>query len=176
MQEALQVLYDEHQAMRSYLLTNGEISFANELESTSPKVLLLAAASYCESAIVSCVVEYFCSAMGTDESVRIMFVKRQALERKYFQLFNWESKNVNKFWSLFGSDFQAYAKTVVAGDEDLQNSIKSFLELGHLRNQLVHENYLQFQLQKTTDEIFAQAVEALGFVNALPGILSEFEE
>lgn len=160
--------------MRLFLLEAGEITFAAELEATSPKVLLLAAASYFETAVVDCIVSYFDDILDGDEP-RHAFVYLRGLKRQYHTLFKWDSRNVNTLWSQFGSEFKAYAVARVSADAVLQQAAIDFLELGALRNGLVHQNYASFTLDKTLDEIFALALSALMFVERLPEILGSYE-
>ena len=46
--------------------------------------------------------------------------------------------------------------------------MKAFLEIGNLRNQLVHENYADFRLDKTVDEIYGLYRTALYFLRVFP--------
>jgi hypothetical protein len=65
-------------------------------------------------------------------------------------------------------------KDSVKTDLKLDNAIRAFLELGNLRNQLVHQDYATFPLEKTSDEIYQLYQDALYFVDAFPGCLDEF--
>jgi hypothetical protein len=64
--------------------------------------------------------------------------------------------------------------TSVKTDLKLDNAIKAFLELGNLRNQLVHQDYATVPLEKTSDEIYQLYLDALYFVDAFPECLDEF--
>ena len=44
-------------------------------------------------------------------------------------------------------------KQRVQEDRDFDESVKAFLEIGNLRNQMVHEDYADFQLNKTVEEV-----------------------
>jgi hypothetical protein len=51
---------------------------------------------------------------------------------------------------------------------ELENSIKSFMEIGSSRNRLVHQDYGSFTLEKTSDEVYASYNSALRFVESVP--------
>ena len=59
------------------------------------------------------------------------------------------------------------------GDAELDGGIRSFLELGNERNQLVHEDYGSFPLEKTSGQIYESYRSALGFIDALPALLRD---
>ena len=52
--------------------------------------------------------------------------------------------------------------------QELQLSIKAFLEVGRERNRLVHQNFASFVLEKTAAEIFELYEHALYFVDLIP--------
>jgi hypothetical protein len=62
-------------------------------------------------------------------------------------------------------------KSAVANDEVLEASIKSFIEIGSSRNLLVHQDYGNFYLEKTIDEIYAAYKLAARFVELVPDAL-----
>ena len=59
-------------------------------------------------------------------------------------------------------------------DEQLALSISSFLELGRIRNQLVHQNFAIFPLDKTVNEIYQLYNNALVFIEVFPVKLQEY--
>ena len=62
-------------------------------------------------------------------------------------------RNANSFFRAFGNNFQSFMAERVRSTAELEESIRAFLEIGKLRNQLVHENFADFQLDKTVNEI-----------------------
>jgi hypothetical protein len=172
--ELISALFEKYAEVRAYLLDRGEPSYAAEIEAIAPKVLLLASASYCETCVMETLVAYFAERMGAADA-GVAFVQNKALERQYHAMFDWKTNNVNKFWSLFGPDFKQYAEQRLVGDDELRNDSRAFVELGRLRNQLVHGNYLAFTLEKTSDEILDLAIQADRFVTRLSEVLNEFQ-
>lgn len=171
--DIVRALFLRYEDVRSFLIEKGEPTFAAEVETLAPKVLLLASASYFESAIVDVIRQYFRDRMG-DSDAGVAFVYQKALSRQYHTLFDWDGSNVNRFWSWFGADFKKYADDLVKADEGLSEDAKAFLEIGRMRNQLVHQNYLAYSLDKTSSEIYDLAVRADRFVQRIPGVLNGF--
>lgn len=148
----------------------GEVSALVMVEDHARKALLLSVASHFEHKLTGHLKQL--SSM-TKNPLLTEFVIRKAISRQYHTLFNWEGKNANSFFALFGSDFKQRMEVKVKADTALDNSIKAFLELGLLRNQLVHNDYATFSLEKTSDEIYHLYRAALHFVDSLPDCLSE---
>jgi methionyl-tRNA synthetase len=96
------------------------------------------------------------------------FVRNKAIARQYHTWFTWDARNANNFFGLFGAQFKAIMTQRVTASEELQSSVKAFLELGAERNRLVHENFATFQMEKTLQEIYALYNLANKFVDALP--------
>jgi len=101
------------------------------------------------------------------------FVRNKAIARQYHTLFQWNAKNANSFFGLFGDDFKVRMKQRVAADTDLDEAIRAFLELGEQRNRLVHQDYATFSLEKTSEEIFELYRTASRFVEELPELFGE---
>lgn len=156
-----------------YLENNNEISLRNIVESSFRKTLLLSAASYFEHQIRECILNFATERTNSDIAI-IALIKVKVIERQYHTYFKWDGNNANQFFSLFGSDFKEYMQRVVNEDPELQKSIRSFLELGNLRNQLVHFDFASFPLEKTMEEIYGLYKNSLHFVENIPKWLREF--
>jgi hypothetical protein len=63
-------------------------------------------------------------------------------------------------------------KSRLKEDENLKASLDAFLEIGRLRNELVHQDYANYVLLKTSAEIFQLYETAIRFIQALPQILA----
>lgn len=149
---------------------SGEVSAQVVVEDHARKALLLSVASHFEHKLTGHLKQL--SSMSNN-ILLTEFVIRKAITRQYHTLFNWDSKNANSFFALFGSDFKQRMEVKVKADTNLDNSIKAFLELGSLRNQLVHNDYATFSLEKTSDEIYLLYQTALYFIDSLPDCLSD---
>lgn len=165
--------FDKYNQIVDFLEARGEISFASDMRDLQAKVLLLSAASFFEAEVRSCI-ERFCSSVSNNHAILIEFVRNRALERQYHVLFDWEAKNANKFWSLFGADFKRYAEQRVKADVALADGVAAFLRIGAERNRLVHLNYAAFVLDSTAAEIYDLYKRAYVFAQNLETVLMEF--
>jgi hypothetical protein len=164
------ILYQENLAIAEYLVSQGELSFANTLGSAIPKVVLLAAASHLETEVCAHI-NHFYSRVTGDHPEATSFVKNKAISRQYHTYFNWKDGNANGFFGLFGEEALANFKAHIKGDPAFAAAVKSFCTLGDLRNQLVHGNYASFVLNKTAEEVFTLYQDATLFVDAIPQLI-----
>ncbi|MFD8673781.1 HEPN domain-containing protein [Streptomyces seoulensis] len=162
-------MYEDHKSVLDHLSSTSQVSDHATLQTTLPKVLLLAAASEFESRVCTTIREYV---QANSNDLKILeLVEQKAIKRQYHTLFDWDKRNAAKFWSLFGADFKRQMGDICRRRPRFERSISAFLELGALRNQLVHNNYATFSLEKTLTEVFDLYREAEGFVNSLPVVL-----
>ncbi len=169
---AVEQLFNDYKENYETLIKSNEVSFATDYKNQFAKVILLACASYFETKVVNAIVE---SLNTKDCSLTYNFVSRKALKRQYHTLFSWDSSNANTFFSFFGEDFKKFMVQRVEEDEKLKSSIKDFLLLGLLRNQLVHNNYAMFSLDVTVEDMWAKFKNAQGFVFNIKNMTSEFK-
>jgi len=100
------------------------------------------------------------------------FLKKKGIDRQYHTYFKWDERNPNPFFSLFGEEFKQDVKKIIKSDSELDDSINAFLELGDLRNNLVHQNFASFPVDKTAEEIYALYKKALKFIEFISSKLS----
>lgn len=162
-------MYSDHREILEYLQRNREFSYHSTLQSTLPKVLLLAAASEFEDRVCEILLQYIRD-HTTDPKI-VLLVEQKAVRRQYHTLFDWDTKHAGKFWSLFGPDYKDKMKRCCSDDLQLADSISAFLELGALRNRMVHNNYASFVLDKTLDEVNVLYEQGAFFVTRLPELL-----
>jgi hypothetical protein len=83
-------------------------------------------------------------------------------------------KNANTFFALFGDEFKVTAENEINASSTLNTAVKAFLEIGHLRNILVHSNFAAYNLDnKTADEIYKLYMTSLPFIEYIKRKLSE---
>ena len=162
----------EHEAVLAHLVATGETSFAATLEGTVPKVFILASARWLEVRVQGVLTEYFQEVAGTRVQAA-EFVRIGALDMKFHTLFDWKTRKPGHFFGKFGPDLKRVGMKRYANDPDFAREYDAFLELGSLRNQLVHQNYATFTLSKTADEVRQHFVLADKFVDRLPELLRE---
>ncbi|HEY9130485.1 MAG TPA: HEPN domain-containing protein [Dyella sp.] len=134
------------------------------------KSLLLAAASYFEHRLTTCVLDYVNELVQGAPKI-VALVQAKVISRQYHTWFQWDASNANAFFGLFGKDFKDAMTAKVKGDVGLERSIKSFLELGGNRNSMVHVDFSTYPLDKTLDEIYESYKTALHFVDGLADLL-----
>ena len=160
-------LHDEFSKLQKFLSENGAPQHLSAIEDVFPKTMLLAAASYFESRL-SEEVDRLAVSGTTDGHVLVWLVRRTTMNRQYHTWFDWKARNANRFFQLFGDDFKTRAEESVNGDETLKQSVADFLEIGRQRNSLVHDNFGDFALDKTADDVVALYNSAKVFVDWFP--------
>lgn len=172
-ENAIEQMCKEHNELIAHLLETNKVSWQSRVEEQFAKALLLAAASYFETRITACVVELFSEAtMGSDALVS--FVQTKAVARQYHGWFDWNAKNANQFFRAFGEDFRQVMSAKVRDERDLDAAVKAFLEIGALRNALVHKNYATFSMPKTSSEVLEQYQTATRFVDVIADELRNY--
>jgi hypothetical protein len=170
--ELVERLVTDNSALMAYLRDQGEISFLSNMESSVPKIILLAAASDLEHQVQQIILGYYDKVTNACEFAG-KFVFNKAVRFQFHTYFDWSSRSANAFFALFGERFRDKAKAAVRADDRLLQSIKDFCEVGDLRNQLVHQNYAAFVLAKTAEEVYGLYSSALYFLLRLPELLEE---
>jgi hypothetical protein len=61
----------------------------------------------------------------------------------------------------------------VKSDDTLENAMIAFLELGEMRNQMVHRNFASHPIDKTSEEVYALYKNAGRFLEFIRGSLQE---
>ncbi len=142
--------YLELNSIKRVVLDHGMPSDIIAFEAMAAKCFLLAAASYFEKA--TCAVIRNHTERITGSLAIVSFLDKQALERKYHTLFDWKQSNINKFIRLFGNEFYNFVAPVLDRDKE-KNAAIEFMTLGQMRNKLVHENFSEYLLEHTLDDI-----------------------
>lgn len=141
-----------------------EISALVTVQSNAAKLLLLGAASEFEVTLCDTVRTYVQEASNSNEHIS-SFVEAKGISRQYHTWFQWESNNANSFFKMFGSSFTDKMKKKVEEDQNLKNSIKSFLTIGQTRNLLVHKNFTTYNLDHTAEDVYKLYIDAKKFVS-----------
>jgi hypothetical protein len=165
-------LHDDFNALSGVLTQAAEPSLQTTADDCFRKALLLAAASNFEVRIVETILQFAKTSSGN--ALVAEFVHNKGLKRQYHALFNWDVPNANQFYAFFGQAFKAYAEAQTKADPVLEETTKAFLEIGRERNRLVHQDFGNFTLEKTTAEIFALFERADQYPAALAALLSGY--
>jgi HEPN superfamily RiboL-PSP-like protein len=164
------VLFAEHRDLLVYLEERNEPSFVGTLQSTMPKIVLLAGASYLETEVQRIVTDFY-KEVTASHSEALAFVRNKALKRQYHTFFAWDDGKANAFFGLFGETCLTNYKAAVKANQELAKAATDFCRLGSLRNQLVHGNYAAFGLDLTAEEVYALYRSAAVFVDRLPALI-----
>jgi hypothetical protein len=164
-------IYEELVAVRSLLEQKGSASDLVAFENLAAKTLLLSAASFFERQICASLIRV-ASETGTKD-IFCTFIEKQALERRFHTLFDWNRQNANSFFSLFGPDLKNRLQAAVAADGSLEKSVQDFMFVNSQRNRVVHSNFAAASAEATFDELWQKFNSALEFSNWLPNQLKE---
>lgn len=132
------------------------------VEEIGSKTLLIAAAGDLEVRFCRAIEE--CFEASNPKTHLNVFVRNQALKRKFFTMFNWDAANVNTFLGLFGDD----KKTEMAqflSEHPYNEEMQAFLFIGRFRNKVVHDGLASTSLESTIDDVYDKYRKALAFVN-----------
>lgn len=151
---AIDRLYGEANEVLRLLDERSQLSLRNAAGDNFRKAFLLAIASYFEHRRVCDAVVDFVYECANGSVLLETFLRNKAIERQYHTWFDWRAANANKFYGLFGGEFRTQMVERAETDE-MQESVRAFLELGNERNKLVHQNYATFSKEKTLEEIYA---------------------
>lgn len=163
-------LYEEYGELIEFCRVNGQVSFELYINDTYKKALLLSAASYFEIVITKTIHEVVNS--KTKQNLEIVsFVDNKAIKRQYHTFFNWDGNNSNQFFGLFGDAFKRRAREEIQAKR-LEEAEAAFMAIGRERNRLVHQNYIEAQINDTFEEIFAKYKKACDFVDLIEQLLS----
>lgn len=147
----LDSLIEDYSTLYQYLVDNGEISLAVDVENYYKKIFLLSCASYYEKVIQE-IIQAFVAENSKDDRV-FRFLSNKAIKRQYHTYFSWESANINTFLGLFGTEFKDRIAAEIKEAPDLENGVRAFLTIGNERNKMVHEDFLSYSLGKTFPEL-----------------------
>ena len=161
-----------------HLQFNGEWTLSSRVEEIFTKTLIIAAASYFEVRLTEAITDLYTNALSSSNEL-LEFVKRRAIVRQYFQMFQWgdegrQSTNANQFYGMFGGEFSRYMKERIRQDEELNKAVRAFLEIGNLRNYVVHRDYASVTINRTAVEIYELYLEAVPFLEVIPRAVAEF--
>lgn len=163
-------VYQELSSLRVLIYSVESASDIVAFDTLASKSLLLAAASYFEKSFCERIVNI----ARTNQTPHIFceFTEKQALARKYHTLFEWKTKNINKFLALFGEPVRSFVEQKIK-DSSQDENMKIFIEMNYERNELVHSNYAAYNLENTLVEIWTNFQKASEFQELLFGFLDE---
>ncbi|EMN90594.1 MULTISPECIES: HEPN domain-containing protein [Leptospira] len=170
-EDIIELLQKDFNDINSILEKEGEISLSANYKSIFTKTLVMTIATAFEEKVK----DLIHSAFNTSENIMLKeFINNKGLKRQYHTLFNWENKNANSFFSLFGQDFKKFMEDKVKENKEFDSSIVSFLEIGNQRNKLAHLNFYLTSIELTPNEVINHFQKANVFISTLRKYSEEF--
>jgi hypothetical protein len=170
MHNLLKRLVDESAELRALLSTQAQISLLTAAEDNSRKALVLSAASLFEHRISESLLSYAEKVSNSDGCV-LSLIRNKAVKRQFHTFFEWEKRKLGAFPTLLGDELGRKLKEICARSPD-KEQMEAFLEIGDLRNCLVHQNYAEFLLDKSADDVRKLCEQADLFVEQVEGLLA----
>lgn len=158
----IDLIVSEHKELINYLEEKEEISLKNNVDRKFTKTLVLSIASFFEKEICDALIQLVKSQSNSEKLAS--FVQKKAISRQYHTYFSWKDNNANQFLALFGPDFKEKISEEMKSEESLKEGCKAFLTLGRKRNELVHQNFADFNIEWTINEILDEYKKAVKFV------------
>lgn len=153
--------YSNYNDLLNLLEAKEELSLYVWFHENFNKIFVIVIANYFENEI-KVTLKYF--AQTKSRSPLIASFLEKSMERQFHTYFDWDKKNANKFFSLFGEDFRRTAINDVNSNGDLDDGIKAFIEIVDTRNMLSHEKLLESDLTKTAEDFYKLYKKALVFI------------
>jgi len=177
----IETLRNEYDAVIQFLDDQMQPSLSSDIKKHFKKIIALSAASYFEDQIKVILVKSL--ELSTNYNIPLVsFVKNKAIHRQYHTYFNWSSSNGNKekagnnanaFLSLFGDQFKVEIERKIKSSLEMQLAMTSFIEIGHLRNLLIHNNFASYDLDsKSADEVYTLFEKGQCFVDFIANELN----
>ncbi|WP_017199563.1 HEPN domain-containing protein [Arthrobacter sp. M2012083] len=161
--------FRERIEIRQQLQDAQEWSLLNVYQTDLPKILVVATASRFEREITQHIEDFYREATTYDSAT--LFVINKALSRQYHTLFAWNENTATSFMKLFGAECASNFKSQLDAHDWLATSVKDFLTLGRIRNELVHRDFASFPLDLTVEEVDVRSQSAERFVAAIPQVI-----
>jgi hypothetical protein len=158
-------------SLREIVGRSKSLSDVNAFESLAAKTLLLAAASFFEKKICEAILA--CAKNTGTHDIFANFIEKQALERKFHSMFQWEATNINRFLALFGTENKKIMEDEIKVSEQLSSAMNDFIYINSQRNLLVHNNFAAFNLDAAMDDIWLKFGSAKRLSDWLPEKLTE---
>ena len=166
--------YIDSQGIAKFLTEHDEITYAIFVKDIYRKIFILSAASFFEKSICMLLKSYVSDVTTSKDKRIVNLVENKVIGHQYYALFNWDDNNTNSFWGLFGTETKNKVKILIRSDENLKKAEKDFLEIGRIRNELVHRNFAENnQINLTLEEINIKYISACKFIDFVSTVLNK---
>lgn len=162
----------EYRELETFLKSTNQISLLIQVNEHYRKIFLFSCASFYEKEITD-ILKSFINSNTKDERIG-KFLERKAIDRQYHTFFDWRqdtnNKSINSFLKLFGDEFKETICKDMQTKSEILEGINAFIEIGRERNNLAHENFLEYEFSKTFEEIEKLHSQAMVFIEYLRSI------
>ena len=165
----IQRLVDNFREARAAAQAAGQATQVVFLDDMFRKTLILSSASLFEHRITTCIEVHVRASAGGSECV-VALVTHKAIKRQYHTYFDWENEKLGSFPTLLGESRGATLKAEAMASPTKEHT-EAFMELGSLRNQLVHKNFAVFVCEKNSEELVTLCEYAEQFVTRVEALL-----
>jgi len=160
---SVQRSYEDLEIALNHLADKHETSASLTIQQNAAKLIILGAASEFEVSLCDIVRRFTKKATKGNPHIE-SFVEKKGIARQYHTWFDWDKKNANSFYALFGDEFKRTMTEKVKEDVEFDECVKKFLEVGQTRNLLIHNNFTTYNLNKTPKEAYELYCEAKKFI------------
>lgn len=158
-----------------FLKSKNEISLFIDADNKLKKILIMSAASYFETRIQEIIRNFVLQASQDNSKIKAL-MEAKAISRQYHTYFDWEAQNANKFLKLFGDNFSTSFQVKIKNEQELEEAIRSFIQIGGLRNELAHKNFAAYHIEQTGQEVYELYQRAVKFVEEFEKALLDCPE
>lgn len=157
--------YSNYEELLAEIKATKKASLQVWINESFRRVLVLTMANYLENE-VRAIIQGLTKRKSGSELIHSFLLS--SMDRQYHTYFDWNSRNANKFFSLFGERFKKDAIKDVTSNDKLEEGIIAFLEIGSTRNMLIHENLYGVDIgNKTAKEFYESFKRAILFIDYL---------
>lgn len=151
---------EDNKALNGILTSNIElVSFYTGYNSLFTKMFAIA----CSNSFEKKWLDFLPNFLSGNNPLTKSFIRTQAVDRKFHTMFDWKNKSAGPFYGAFGEGFKKFIANKIKGDSILKSKQDAFLELGQLRNLIVHEGIHNFSLQRDIKSIYELFNESLDY-------------
>ena len=162
---------DFYNRLKESLIVNKEINDAYRLNKEQCKSLVISAFSYVEHCFIEMLKQWLQSASKTTSLSRL--VETKVFDRGFYQLFEFKEphqRGFNRFLNTINISLESLKNI----DQHWQSYAQAFITLGHKRNTLVHNNYVEQDLgQLTVEEISQMYQDSIQLIKIVKKCLME---
>lgn len=152
------------------LLAQSDIGDLQATQRIFIKFMIISSSSYFEDEIKQSIRNFVVEASNQNIAV-VKFFDENLLDRGYHKIIDWkENSKLKAFCKFFGVKLDVYY--ALFPQLELDKHFADFLQLGIMRNDLMHKNLVQQNIELTLSEAYHKYQSAKVFVDTIPEMLA----